>query len=183
MKNKNFLLILIILFFFSCQPVDNNNLLTKKNVENQIISKTAQQLKKEKNLRPIGFGKSSLENNEFLKICFNYFESISIEKARVLIIFAAQKFLKNLNDSESLNKLIKKPYTMKNIAFEIFIYYPDYSKPAPPNLCLLIFEKNHISYFYDNGHFVKFHEESYDEALEKLKKKEKQMQISQTNNS
>jgi hypothetical protein len=181
MKIYKRLLTLIVLIFFSCQTTDYKGPPNIEKLENQVISKTARQLKKEKNLSPIGFGGSDVE--EFLEISFNYFEPLTIEKARELVIFAAQKFLKNLNDSESLNKLIKKPYTMKNIAFEIFIYYPDYSKPPPPNLCLLIFEKNHISYFYDNGHFVKFHEESYDEALDKLKKEEKQMQISQTNNS
>ncbi len=171
MKN---IIIYIILFIiiFSCQSMIYKGMDQKEKLENQIIFKTAQQLKKEKNLIPAGFGGSDIEGKEFLEISFNYFEPLSIEKSRELVVYSAQVFLDNLNKNESLKNLVKKSYTMGNVAIEIFCYMPDYSNPQPPKIGLVDFRRNIISYQYNKEHFETIYEETYEEAVEKLKKEE-----------
>ena len=171
MSIKYFLLLLIMLTFIGCQPRDHQGPSEQEKIENAIIAQTAKQLKIEKKLSPAGFGGSDIEGQEFLEISFQYFQPLNIEQAREFVIYSAQVFLNNLSNDKRLQSLIKKPYTMGNIQIVVYIYNPDYSKLEPPNVGLVELIRNKIIYSY--GNFEKVHEETYEEALEKLKDKEK----------
>ena len=52
-----------------------------------------------------------------------------------------------------------------------YIYNPDYSHIYPPNVSIVEFKRNKILFVTDDKKkFETIHEETYEEALEKLKK-------------
>jgi len=166
--NLKNILIIFLTIVFSCKSINYKGPSKIEINENKVISQTAQQLKKEKNLIPTGFGGSTLEGKEYLSISFQYFYPLSINEARELIIHSVQTFLKNLNKNKELQNLLNKPYATKNIEIIIFCYMPDYSNPLPPKLGVVDFRKDIISYKYNKEQFEKIYEETYEEALEKL---------------
>ncbi len=169
--------LIVILVLFFCNGCTKTEYKKKRDLENKIIGKTWIQLKKEKNLVPVGEGKSITPGNEFIGLYFQYFHPVTIDEARELVIYAAETFLHNLNLNEKLNELIGHPYPMSWIEIEIFVYNPDYSDVEPPGIDVINFKKNKITYFYKRKkfeigkkNFEIIHEETYEEALKKLKK-------------
>ena len=167
MRLVKLIIILILFLFSSCTKIDEEK---KERLENKIIGKTWRQLEKEKNLVPLGEGGSVTPGNEFLELIFQYFEPLTIDEARKLVVYSAETFLYNLNSDEKLNELLDKPYPMKWIQILIHIYNPDYSRVEPPSICVVHYEKGYIKYIIYNGKdYVIINQETYAEALEKLK--------------
>lgn len=174
MKFINFVIMLVLFLANSCTKTEYE---TKRDLENKMIGKTWKQLEQEKNLIPLGEGGGSIEGEECFELIFQYFQPLTIDQARELVIYAADTFLHNLNSDEKLNELIDKPYPMNWIEITIFIYSDHaYSKIPPPGLTLVELQKNKITYYYkrkkpqeDQRHFETIHEETYEKAIEKLK--------------
>ncbi len=163
--------LVIILILFVCSSCAKTEYEKKRDLENKIIGMTWKQLEKEKNLIPLGEGGSVTPGNEYLELIFQYFEPLSIDEARELVVYSAETFLHNLNSDEKLGELLDKPYPMKWIRIQIFIYNPDYSDIKPPNISVANYEKDYIVYLADDGKdFETIYKETYAEALEKLKK-------------
>jgi hypothetical protein len=142
----------------------------KESLENKVIGKTWLQLKKEKKLLPVGEGGSVTPGNEFLGLCFQHFKPLTIDEDRELVVYAAETFYHNLNSDEKLNELTHKPYPMNWIQIEIFIYNPDYSKITPPGLSIVEFKRKKLLFITDDkDKFETIYEETYEEALKKLK--------------
>jgi len=167
MRLVNFIIILILFHCSSCTKTEYEK---KRNLENKIIGNTWKQLEKEKNLVPLGEGKSITEGKEFIELIFQYFKPLTIDEARELVVYSAETFLDNLNSNEKLNELLDKPYPMKWIQIRIHIYNPDYSEIEPPGICVAHYAKNNIRYFiYNEKDYEIIYEETYKEALEKVK--------------
>ncbi|NGX32170.1 MAG: hypothetical protein K1060chlam4_00211 [Candidatus Anoxychlamydiales bacterium] len=173
----SFINLMVIGALFFCSSCSKTEYEKKRDLENKIIGQTWRQLEKEKNLVPAGEGGSIVEGDEFIGLYFQYFNPVTIDEARELVIYAAETLLHNLNSNEKLNELIDQPYPLNWIKIEIFIYNPDYSKIKPPGVAVVSFEKNKIIYFYrrekfeiGKRSFQIIQEETYEEALEKLKK-------------
>ncbi len=169
----NLFLIMILVGLSSCSQTEYEK---KRDLENKIIKQTGQQLYKEKRLELGGKGKSIVPGKEFIGLYFDYFKPLTIDEARELVIYVAETFLHNLNSNEKLNVLINKPYPMNWIEIRIYIYNPDYSDIKPPGISIVGLEKNNITYLYQREkftikgrNFVPIYEETYEEALEKLK--------------
>ena len=166
MKIFNKIAILVLFLCSSCSKTDYEK---KRDLENRIIGKTWDQLKKEKELVPIGESKSITPGNEFIGLTFQYFHPLTIDEARELVIYSAETFLHNLNSNETLNKLLEKPYPMNWIEIRIFLYNPDYSDIPPPNISIVKLKKNKIIYLTDDKtDFEIIQEEPYEEALKKI---------------
>ena len=94
-----------------------------------------------------------------------------MDEARELVIYAAETFLHNLNSNEKLNELLDKSYPISWIEIKIFTYNPDYSDIEPPGISIVRFRKNNLEYIaIDKKNLETIHKETYEEALEKLKK-------------
>ena len=163
----NLIFIFILFLFSSCSKTEEEK---KERLENKIIGKTWRQLEKEKNLVPLGEGGSVIPGNEYLELIFQYFEPLTIDEARELVVYSAETFLHNLNSDEKLNELLDKPYPMKWIQILIHIYNPDYSGIEPPGISVAHYEKGNIMYFTERQKFEIIYKETYEEALENLKK-------------
>ncbi len=166
MKVINLLLAFFLLFCSSCIKTQYEK---KRDLENKIIGQTWRQLEKEKKLIPIGEGKSITPGDEFIGLYFQYFRPVTIDEARRLVIYAAQTFLNNLNSNEKLNELIEKPYPMNWIEIEIYVYNPDYSKVEYPGLKIIHLKRDKIKYITEKTDYEVIQEETYEEALEKIK--------------
>ena len=138
-------------------------------LENKTIKQTFKQLKIEKGLIPTGVAQSVLEDNEYIELDFNYFKPLTIEEARELVIYSAKTFFNNLNSNEELIELRKKDYPMKMIRITIFVYNPDYSDIEAPGISLIKLKKTLIRYSSHKERFEKIYEETYQEALQKVK--------------
>ena len=174
-KKKYFILLFIIIA--GCQTTEYQK---RVKLENNVISKTIKQWENEKNLMLIGQGGSIVPGNEFIGLFFNYYNPVTIDEARNLIIGIAQDFLSNLIQNENLNNLLDIPYDMNKIEIEIFIYNTDRtSRPFPEINYVNI--KNKMLKFYcknkylsiDEPSFEIIHEESYEEALKLITKDKK----------
>ncbi|NGX48444.1 MAG: hypothetical protein K940chlam5_00029 [Candidatus Anoxychlamydiales bacterium] len=167
MRVINLSIILVLFFCSSCSKTEYEK---KRDLENKIIGQTWRQLEKEKNLVPAGEGKSITLGNEFIGLYFQYFNPLTIDEARELVIYAAETLLHNLNSNEKLNELIAHPYPMNWIEIKIFTYNPDCSDIEPPGISIVKFRRNNLEYVTDeNKKFKIIHKETYEEALEKLK--------------
>ncbi len=154
----------------SCSSNNNFEISPQEITEHQLIAKTANELAKEKELILVGIGGSSLPGYEHIEINFDYFYPLNIDKARHLIIFIANRFLENLNSDDNLKKFQSSPYKMQNIKIMIFCYMPNKSNARPPNLGSIWLTKNKISYNLREEYDLQtIHEETYEEALHKLK--------------
>ncbi|NGX32171.1 MAG: hypothetical protein K1060chlam4_00212 [Candidatus Anoxychlamydiales bacterium] len=168
MKFVNLMVIGALFFCSSCSKTEYEK---KRDLENKIIGQTWRQLEKEKNLIPAGEGKSITPGNEFIGLYFQYFNPLTIDEARELVMYAAETLLHNLNSNEKLNELITHPYPMNWIEIKIFTYNPDYSDIAPPGISIVRFRRNNLEYItIDKKNLETIHKETYEEALEKLKK-------------
>ncbi|NGX48447.1 MAG: hypothetical protein K940chlam5_00032 [Candidatus Anoxychlamydiales bacterium] len=168
MRVINLMVIGALFFCSSCSKTEYEK---KRDLENKIIGQTWRQLEKEKNLVPAGEGGSIVEGDEFIGLYFQYFNPLTIGEARELVIYAAETFLYNLNSNEKLNELITHPYPMRWIEIKIFTYNPDYSDIAPPGISIIRFRRNNLEYItIDKKNLETIHKETYEEALEKLKK-------------
>ena len=166
MKFLNLIIIIILIFLSSCSQTEYQK---RERLENKMIGKTWRQLEKEKNLIPVGEGGSITPGKEFLELIFHYFQPLTIDEARKLVVYAAETFLDNLNSVEQLIELLGKPYPKDWIEIRIHISNPDYSKIQPHDICVVELRRHKINYYIKDNTFEVIKEESLDEALDKLK--------------
>ncbi len=166
MKVINLLLPLFLLFFSSCRQENEHR--KRERLENKIIEQTWRQLEREKKLIPIGGGSRITPGNELIGIYFKYFQPVTKDKARQLVIYAAETLLSNLNSDEKLNQLIEKPYLMDWIEIVIYMYNVDYSEVEYPGFKIVHLKRDNIEYITEKTDYEVIKEETYQEALEKI---------------
>ncbi len=156
---------LLLFLLISCKSNIKLEISQKEIIENQMIAKTGKELENEKQLILSGFGGSSLKGYEHLAISFDYFNPLTIKKARKLILFTANRFLNNLNSNDVLKTLQTNQYEIQNIKIMIFCYMADKSSARPPNLGSIWLIKNKIYYNLREEDLKTIHKETYEEAL------------------
>ena len=168
LAKKNMLLFTIIILMFGCAQHSNHEIIIDR-----IINQTDLQLKKEKNLHAIGSGGSMMGDIQLAEIYFQYFHLVNLEEARVLLVYAIQTFLKNINDNKEVRPYLHNyPFTTNNIDINIFIYQPDGHYPPQGSIQCLGLSKNTLSYeLVKPSEFAPWpilKEETYEEALKIL---------------
>jgi len=90
---KYFLLFITIVLITGCSQTEDYSVLSA-----QVRSQTAKQLKKEKDLIPVGSGGQMIGDIQLARIMFQYFHLVNLEEARELFVYATillpQKILK-----------------------------------------------------------------------------------------
>ena len=144
---------------------------TKQEAATAVRNRTAYKLKVENDLIPCGTGSQMMGQIEMLALAFDYFQPLDIETARPLLITAVDKFLKEINEDESIRSYLNNyPFNPKNIKVTIYLYQSNYTRVPDGDLCVVDLENGKIEYEI-NGPDDRFHtilEETYDDAVTKL---------------
>src|ERR1700722_17525785 len=119
---KPILFVFFLIFITGCvENTPENNYSPKSRLINEISIKAAMQLKREKNLRPCGFGSEAMHQIHMLALSFDYYNQITVEEARDLIITSGNLFLKKINEDERIRPFLNNyPFLPENIEIRIF---------------------------------------------------------------
>lgn len=139
----------------------------------KIRAVTAKKLQRKKNLYLIGTGAQMMYEIEMLAMGFNYYEEVSINKARELMVYAIKTFLDEINNSEAIRPyLANYPFTAKNVDITIYPHTAN-GGTLPVGTLYIISSTNGIINYYVNseGHkpLKRVYRETYQEAVAKLK--------------
>ncbi|HEU64351.1 MAG TPA: hypothetical protein ENH96_03045 [Chlamydiae bacterium] len=152
--------------FKSLSKYDYKNEPKYVHLADNIINKTANELKNEKRLHLIGHGGSLMYDVKKLGISFVSIDEITIEEGRKLIQYCAQKFLSNINSNEQIRPYLNTvPFEAKDIDVAISFKERDMGKNHSIDFISMHYGK--IVYdISDKEETLKtVHEETYDEAL------------------
>lgn len=155
-------------FLFSeCESFNTTD--NQEKIENTIIKKVATQLKKEKNLQPIGFGGQTSNGVEMLALSFNYSEKITIKETRELLIIAVDAFVDAVNSEERIHCFLNNyPFEPKNVEIAIYLYNKDGSDVTGGELTIATSYNSIFRYKMNDPKTDRFkiiHQESYQDAL------------------
>ena len=142
----------------------------------KVISQTARQLKKEKDLIPVGTMGQMMGDIQAIGLSFQYFHLVNLEEARELLVNAIQVFLRNINENKKIRPYLHNyPFTTKNIEITIWIYKPGGSDPEQGSIECITLRRNKLIYrLTAPSKFAPWpvlHEETYEEALKILAEK------------
>ena len=149
--------------FFSKEKEPEKVVLKRK-----VMVRTIKKLKKEKNLYCDGFGGFGVKVVEMSALSFVHEgEPYDIDKARKLLVYAAEVFLNEFNSFEKIRPyLANYPFTSKNIELRIFFVDDKNHDYFSPNLTTASSIRGKFFYKMDENNYYKtVHEETYEEAL------------------
>ena len=164
----NFSVFLLIFFsIFSCDSM-TYQLSDDEKIVNQITEETAKKLKEKKNLILVGTGGQMMHEIEMLAMSFDYYQEVTLETARALIVYAVKEYLSDINKNEKVRPYLRNyPFTAKNVEIRIFIYGPDRHELSPEKIYYISAINGIVDYYVrgpDNFRQAVC-EETYEEAL------------------
>ena len=155
-----------------CEKPSNVLINQKEALANEVSAKAANRLKKEKDLRPCGFGGGAMYEIRMLALSFNYYHDLSLEEGRELLLYAVDVFLEEINSSEEIKQyLIHYPFESKNVEIHIYLRNRNGVEPAPGSFCWISAIDGKFYYDIQDPHtrvITTVLEESYKEALERV---------------
>jgi hypothetical protein len=169
-KIKCFLLILLCLLLSCCETPPERPV-SYITMANRLLSKTAKQLKIEKDLIPIGDNGQMMGDIKTMGLSFNYYHLLNLEKARELLLYASNVFLKNINENKEIRPYLHNyPFTQKNIELVIFICQANGNEPNLGDLSVLTLRRGSLTFKLSapnkSSHCPILHEETYETGLE-----------------
>lgn len=174
-----FVFSLVLILCSSCIKTSKPHFpkIEKIELASEIRQKVALQLKKEKGLVPVGIGSGMMDQIRMLALSFDYYKPVTIEEGRELLIAALNTFVDAVNAEERIHPYLQNyPFTPKNIEIRIFIFREGRKDlPFGELHCLssinqkLEYETREPSPIFLRKILV----ETYEEAIAKLKSKEK----------
>ncbi len=145
----------------------------KEKLCNEVTRIAAKEIYNKTGLIPCGSGGGAMDQIRMLALSFNYPYEVDITEGRKLLIAALETFMSVINEDERIRTyLINYPFEPKNIEIRIFLQKEDGSNVALDSLCILGAIDGILSYRIhkpDGFGLDRVHEETYEEALEKLK--------------
>ena len=112
-----------------------------------------------------------------LSVDFESYQKMGIPEARKILVDCVQEFLIEINASEELKQyLAVYPFTAKNIG--VLIQFTDKKRPiymSPPSLAVARIDKEKLAYIInivETDRLERIKEETYEEALQILEKKD-----------
>jgi hypothetical protein len=158
----------------------SKNLSKGDRISNQLIAKFGKQMEEKYGFHPCAFGGGATEEGIWLfSIHFRYYhEPMLMDEARRLIVSCAEEFVELINSSEEVRPYLKNyPSTPKNIEIHIFCNDVDKGNINDPYIFIVSINEGRITYrTKEEGHPIGYKleiDESYEEALDILKKEEK----------
>ena len=151
----------------------DDEIMEYERVSNKALLHAAQKIMKEQDVHGIGFGGGKRRSGErFLTLALEADRLASLEEARKLVVDCVEIFLQSLNNEEELRPFFEKyPLSVENIRLEIFFRYEKGYSVRPPNISVASCDARNIEYRIKPDELLEdFHEETFEEALQHLKK-------------
>lgn len=136
-----------ILFFFSLFILvgcdfDPSLREEEKNPKSKLINEARRNaayiLSKEKNLRPMGTGAQARKKIKMLALSFGYYQPLTIEKARELLLSSCEVLITTVNSNERIRPYLDSyPFGPKNVEIRIFLYDSKGKKRAKGDLSII----------------------------------------------
>ena len=166
------ILLSLFILFMGCEKSSNPLISQKEALANEVTIKAANRLKKEKDLRPCGFGGGAMYEIRMLALSFNYYHDLSLEEGRELLLYAVDTFLEEINSNEEIKPyLLNYPFGPKNVEIRIFPRNQNGSSLTSEQFCWITAVGGDFQYNLQNPGSEKTtiaHKETYQEALEKF---------------
>ncbi|MBX9838516.1 MAG: hypothetical protein K2X69_09415 [Silvanigrellaceae bacterium] len=165
---------LIALFFLtSCTyDIKESDPNEKQNLANSVRKNAAFKIKKEKSLIPFGTGGQIRNNIQMLALSFLYYDLLTIEEARELVIYAAQKLADEINSEIRIHPyLYQYPFSPTHTEIRIFVQNKKNSLIPPNYISVVSLVRGIVEYDIDNPQTTRLqtiYQETYQEALGKL---------------
>ncbi len=169
-------LLAIMMYIWGCaNPTSSYTPSEKEKLCNEVIRVAAKEIYNKTGLIPFGSGGGAMDQIRMLALSFHCRHEVDITEGRKLLIAALETFMTVINKDERIRTyLINYPFEPKNIEIEIFIQNEDGSSVALDSLCILGAVDGILDYQIhtpDGLWLETVHEETYEEALEKLQEK------------
>ncbi len=155
----------LLTLFVSCSSNSKNEL-------NKSVDFSINQLNELYNAKLIGSGGGSTDNKKrLISLSFEVPKKLTINEGRKLIIAFTNIVLENINKEENRNYLYNYPFTINNLDLTLYNSYGDsLQKVYYPYLFAISISKHGVYYsFRTETKNSYIEEESYEEALQKLK--------------
>ena len=170
---KLFLLILVGLIVGSCQQPQQEH---RKDLVliHQIMNDHIQHMKDKYQMTPVMRGGGFMDDINEVGLGFFYVDKGSIESARKLIVYGAEKLLKSINDSEEIRPYLHNyPFTAENLNYSI-TFVDENLKIRQEEIARTLLIIGNVSYSVDGTPekpgYQKVFGETYEEALEIVKR-------------
>ncbi len=113
----------VIILFFGCNKSEHDKPSYKDKVSTSVCYLTIKQLNEEKGLLGVATGGSMMFDIKKITLKLSYYKPIeNVDQARELLVYAAEKFLFNINDIREIQVFLhNRPFTAKNIQLTIFL--------------------------------------------------------------
>ncbi|MDP1607882.1 MAG: hypothetical protein Q8L98_01050 [Chlamydiales bacterium] len=172
-ESKYLIFLFFSFFLISCtyniQESDPNE---KQNLANSVRRSAAFKIKNETSLIPCGTGGQMMNQIQMLALSFFYYDLPTMEEARELVIYAAQKLANEINDEPKIHPyLYQYPFSPTHTEIYIFVQNKKNSKIPPDYISVVSLSGGMVKYDIDNpktSRLITIHRETYQEALEKL---------------
>ena len=166
--------IAILLATVGCNNSPNSyQIRNDEKIANELMKNVAQELNTKLNLYPCGTGGRMMHEIKMLALAFDYYQPITIEEGRNLLITSIDIFVKAVNDDERIRPyLANYPFEPKNVQIRIFLRNPNGSNPGPGEFAVISSIDGILEYDVNdpkNPLFTTIHKESYQEALQAQK--------------
>ena len=134
-----------------------------------ITAKTADKLEEEKGLICVGTGGQMMNDIQMMMMGFQFFQVVSIDTARQLLVDAVEEYLSAINTNKKVRPYLHNyPFTAKNVEIVIYFRNSDGHDVPPGKLYIAEANQGEMIYYidYPEKHTMKsIHEETYEEAL------------------
>lgn len=138
-----------------------------------VLRKAALQLGREKNLKYEGNGAQASKNIQMLALSFSYNKSIDVKEGRKLLVASVNALMDAVNNEKEIHRyLCNIPFDPGNVEIRIFIHNPDGSNTKTGELSVISALRGMFNYETDTQErksYITIHEETYEEALTKIK--------------
>ena len=156
--------LLVLFFVFGCfyfiQSFDYEK------IADRITAETAKELKEEKHLYLIGTGGQMMDDIQMMAMSFNYYQEVSVETGRELIIHVISAYLAAINNNTEIRPYLHEyPFNAKNIEIRIFVYNTDRSEVSLEKIDCVTSINGVIKYYIRSNSRQAIYKETYDQAL------------------
>jgi hypothetical protein len=156
MKSLMFLgIIQIICCFCSCSSIKHQSP-RYVHLAHKITNEAGRQLEKEKGLILVGTGGEMMYDIQMMMMGFDFYQEVTIENARELLLFSVETYLNEINNSEEVRKYLHNyPFTEENVEIVVYFHKKNGHDVSGNNIAIAAARKGSLIYYTDSPDKIK----------------------------